>query len=126
MNSWYRIIEHGLKKGVEVKEYFHGKYGEEFKFSTGEIEMELTQKHLKDFDSDPAGFIRKILEQDGRSVNNIKISCPVEESLEKRAFATEARFCCKCTWVHIDEPEEHHSTWICIKLPSSFLTPIGW
>jgi hypothetical protein len=124
--SWFKIIDDPTVEG-ELKEYFSGKRGKEFCFSTGTIEMQLYGKHVKQFETNPAKFIRKLLVEDGRTVNGIKVILPVERrrTLSKSRMA--GGIYCKCEWVHIDEPEEHESTWICIKLPGrEIFRSIGW
>jgi hypothetical protein len=121
--SWYDISE-DYPKGDKVAEFFSGKKGKDLRISTGTITFGLYGKHLQAFATNPADFIRRVLEQDGRRVNGVKVlfRMPTKKRLTK---ARGWGFYGKCHWVHIDEPPEDESTWVCIDLEDPcFLTPL--
>jgi hypothetical protein len=81
--SWYRITDDATR-GEKRREFVAGQPST-IHLSTGTLEMELHRKHLSEFSRQPAEFIRKVLLDDGRVVNGVRLDLPEEtvESLSK-------------------------------------------
>lgn len=121
--SWYDVVE-TYPKADKLTQYFSGRKGNAIKISTGTITLGLFGKQLQEFASNPAKFLQRVLEQDGRTVNGVKVL--FRAATKKRL--SKARgwgFYGKCHWVHIDEPPEDESCWICYDFEDPcFLTPL--
>lgn len=121
--SWYEIVE-TFPKTDKVTQYSSGRKGKDLSISTGTITLGLFGKQLQEFASNPAAFLQRVLEQDGRRVNGMKVLFRVATK-KQLSKARGWGFYGKCHWVHIDEPKEDESTWICIDLENPcFLTPV--
>jgi hypothetical protein len=121
--SWYDVVE-TYPKADKLVQYFSGKKGKDLKISSGTITLGLFGKPLQEFAANPADFIRRVLEGDGRKVNGVKVlfRMPTKRRLNK---ARGWGFYGKCHWVHIDEPPEDESCWICYDFEDPcFLTPL--
>lgn len=123
--SWYKISEDATK-GVKRQQFVSGKPGS-IQLSTGTLEMELHGKHLAEFASQPAEFIRKVLQDDGRVVNGVRVELPeetVKAIARSRAYGWGVY---KAKWYHIDQPPEEESTWVCIDIEKPKIhMAIGW
>lgn len=121
--SWYDIVE-AYPNADKVAQYFSGRKGKDLTISTGTITLGLFGKHVQQFASNPAEFLQRVLEQDGRKVNGVKVLFRVATK-KRLSNARGVGFYGKCHWVHIDEPIEDESTWICIDLENPCLmTPV--
>ncbi len=121
--SWYDIVETYPWTG-KVAQFFSGKKGKGLKISTGTITLGLFSKPLQDFAAGLAAFTRRVREHDGRKVNGVKVlfRTATKTRLNK---ARGWGFYGKCHWVHIDEPPEDESCWICCDFEDPcFLTPL--
>lgn len=113
-------------KAVEMEVQFEGDPLRSTSLSQGEIEFFLTGEDVVAFSDRPVDYIKRAILATGRKANAIRVEDRSREPAKERAAARAwAAVYCKCTWVHIDEPPEHESTWICIKLPSQMLTPFA-
>lgn len=121
--SWYDIVE-TYPHGEKVAQYSAGRKGRGIVISTGTITLGLFGKHVQQFASNPAEFLQGVLEQDGRTVNGVKVLFRVATK-KRLSKARGGGFYGKCHWVHIDEPKDDESTWICIDLENPcFLAPV--
>jgi len=124
-SSWYKITEDATK-GEKRHEFVAGKPSD-IHISTGTLEMELHGKHLSEFSSQPAEFIRKVLQDDGRVVNGVRAELPEEtvKTLAKSRALGWGVYGAK--WYHIDQPPEEESTWVCIDIEKPKIhMMIGW
>ena len=107
-----------------MPQYFSGRKGNEIKISTGTSALGLLGKPLQELASNPAKFLQRVLEQDGRTVNGVKV---LFRAATRRRLG-KARgwgFHGKYRGVHIDEPSEDESCWICFDFEDPYvLTPL--
>ncbi|MCF3972869.1 hypothetical protein [Paracoccus salsus] len=111
-------------KSDHAEVHFTGDPKREMVISQGEIDFVLFGDDVKAFIDRPSDYIARAIEASGRKVNALRVEdAETTDDKTRSAFRMAGCIAGKCTWVHIDEPAEHESTWICIKLPYTMLTP---
>ena len=114
------------KRAERVEIQFEGDAKRSTAISQGTIDFVLVGADVAAFLDRPVDYIKRAILATGKKVNALRVEDRSEEGVASRSAARAWGAClCKCTWVHIDEPPEHESTWICIKLPPQMLMPIA-